>query len=262
MRPGFSASRPWSCSLCCHGCSPATSSRSSPSCSSSGCSRCRSTSSWATPAWSRSAMPPTSGWARTRARSSCSTSAGPFPWPSWPARCSRPHRRARRLHLHARHRHLLRDAHARVRPAPLHRRLQVARSDGRLRRHRGRAQDHAPLGWPEPRRAPAVLLPRRHVPGARLRGVPRARPLAVRTRARGDPRERAELHEPRPRPRPFKLVVFVVAASFAGLAGALFAPFRGFASPEIDVLGALGPGAHDGRHGRDRHARRSRRSGR
>jgi branched-chain amino acid transport system permease protein len=34
-------------------------------------------------------------------------------------------------------------------------------------------------------------------------------------------------------PRPFKLVVFVVAATFAGLAGALFAPFRGFASPEI-----------------------------
>jgi branched-chain amino acid transport system permease protein len=34
-------------------------------------------------------------------------------------------------------------------------------------------------------------------------------------------------------PRPFKLVVFVAAATFAGLAGALFAPFRGFASPEI-----------------------------
>jgi branched-chain amino acid transport system permease protein len=34
-------------------------------------------------------------------------------------------------------------------------------------------------------------------------------------------------------PRPFKLVVFVVAAFFAGLAGALFAPFRGFASPEV-----------------------------
>jgi branched-chain amino acid transport system permease protein len=34
-------------------------------------------------------------------------------------------------------------------------------------------------------------------------------------------------------PRPFKLVVFVIAAFFAGLAGALFAPFRGFASPEV-----------------------------
>jgi branched-chain amino acid transport system permease protein len=34
-------------------------------------------------------------------------------------------------------------------------------------------------------------------------------------------------------PRPFKLVVVVVAAVFAGLAGALFAPFRGFASPEV-----------------------------
>ena len=33
--------------------------------------------------------------------------------------------------------------------------------------------------------------------------------------------------------RPFKIVVFVVAATFAGLAGALFAPFRGFASPEV-----------------------------
>jgi branched-chain amino acid transport system permease protein len=34
-------------------------------------------------------------------------------------------------------------------------------------------------------------------------------------------------------PRPFKLVIFVIAALFAGLAGALFAPFRGFASPEV-----------------------------
>jgi branched-chain amino acid transport system permease protein len=34
-------------------------------------------------------------------------------------------------------------------------------------------------------------------------------------------------------PRPFKLGVFVVAALLAGLAGALFAPFRGFASPEV-----------------------------
>jgi len=34
-------------------------------------------------------------------------------------------------------------------------------------------------------------------------------------------------------PRAFKLVVFVIAAFFAGLAGALFAPFRGFASPEV-----------------------------
>ncbi len=34
-------------------------------------------------------------------------------------------------------------------------------------------------------------------------------------------------------PRPFKLVVFVIAAAFAGLAGALFAPYRGFASPEV-----------------------------
>jgi branched-chain amino acid transport system permease protein len=34
-------------------------------------------------------------------------------------------------------------------------------------------------------------------------------------------------------PRPFKLVVFVIAAVFAGLPGALFAPFRGFASPEV-----------------------------
>jgi branched-chain amino acid transport system permease protein len=32
--------------------------------------------------------------------------------------------------------------------------------------------------------------------------------------------------------RPFKLVIFIIAAVFAGLAGALFAPFRGFASPE------------------------------
>jgi branched-chain amino acid transport system permease protein len=34
-------------------------------------------------------------------------------------------------------------------------------------------------------------------------------------------------------PRGFKLMVFVIAAVFAGLAGALFAPFRGFASPEV-----------------------------
>ena len=34
-------------------------------------------------------------------------------------------------------------------------------------------------------------------------------------------------------PRRFKLAVFVIAAVFAGLAGALFSPFRGFASPEV-----------------------------
>ena len=34
-------------------------------------------------------------------------------------------------------------------------------------------------------------------------------------------------------PRRFKLCVFVISAVFAGLAGALFAPFRGFASPEV-----------------------------
>jgi branched-chain amino acid transport system permease protein len=34
-------------------------------------------------------------------------------------------------------------------------------------------------------------------------------------------------------PRRFKVAVFVIAAVFAGLAGALFAPFRGFASPEV-----------------------------
>ena len=34
-------------------------------------------------------------------------------------------------------------------------------------------------------------------------------------------------------PRAFKMIVFVIAAFFAGLAGALFAPFRGFASPEV-----------------------------
>lgn len=34
-------------------------------------------------------------------------------------------------------------------------------------------------------------------------------------------------------PRRFKVIVFVVAALVAGLGGALFAPFRGFASPEV-----------------------------
>jgi branched-chain amino acid transport system permease protein len=34
-------------------------------------------------------------------------------------------------------------------------------------------------------------------------------------------------------PGRFKITAFVVAAFFAGLAGALFAPFRGFASPEV-----------------------------
>jgi branched-chain amino acid transport system permease protein len=34
-------------------------------------------------------------------------------------------------------------------------------------------------------------------------------------------------------PRRFKLTIFAVSAVFAGLAGALFAPFRGFASPEV-----------------------------
>jgi len=34
-------------------------------------------------------------------------------------------------------------------------------------------------------------------------------------------------------PRRFKLIAFAISAVFAGLAGALFAPFRGFASPEV-----------------------------
>jgi branched-chain amino acid transport system permease protein len=34
-------------------------------------------------------------------------------------------------------------------------------------------------------------------------------------------------------PNRFKVIVFVIAAFFAGIAGALFAPFRGFASPEV-----------------------------
>ena len=34
-------------------------------------------------------------------------------------------------------------------------------------------------------------------------------------------------------PATFKVIVFVIAAFFAGVAGALFAPFRGFASPEV-----------------------------
>jgi branched-chain amino acid transport system permease protein len=34
-------------------------------------------------------------------------------------------------------------------------------------------------------------------------------------------------------PRRFKLAVFIIAAVFAGLAGGLFSPFRGFASPEV-----------------------------
>jgi branched-chain amino acid transport system permease protein len=42
--------------------------------------------------------------------------------------------------------------------------------------------------------------------------------------------------------RPFKLTVFVISATFAGLAGALFAPFRGFASPEVMFWVASGQG--------------------
>ncbi len=34
-------------------------------------------------------------------------------------------------------------------------------------------------------------------------------------------------------PNRFKVIVFVIAAFFAGIAGALFAPFRGFASPDV-----------------------------
>jgi branched-chain amino acid transport system permease protein len=34
-------------------------------------------------------------------------------------------------------------------------------------------------------------------------------------------------------PNRFKVIVFVIAAFFAGIGGALFAPFRGFASPEV-----------------------------
>src|SRR5262249_23978870 len=96
-------------------------------------------------------------------------------------------RRAGRLVFDARHRHLLRDAHAGLRAVPLYGGLQVARSHRRLRRHRGRAEDIAVLGRAEPGLAERVLFPggglRRAVAGA----LPRRRALAVRPRAPGDP---------------------------------------------------------------------------
>jgi len=63
-----------------------------------------------------------------------------------------------------------------------------------------------------------------------LRGLRRSRTGRVLVAIRENERRFTSLGRD---PRPFKLVVFVIAAMFAGLAGALFAPFRGFASPEV-----------------------------
>ena len=61
----------------------------------------------------------------------------------------------------------------------------------------GRAEDGARLGRTEPRVTARVLLPRRGMRRAVPRRVPRPRPLAVRPRHPGHPRERATVHEPR-----------------------------------------------------------------
>src|SRR2546425_13260233 len=88
-------------------------------------------------------------------------------------------------------RHLLRDADARVRPAPLLRRIPPRRLDRRRRR--------PPRDPPAAAGAPRRHDPARHVarllllrPGARRHGGrrPQAHPrLALRRRAPGDPRE-------------------------------------------------------------------------
>ena len=140
---------------------------------------------------------------------------------------------ARRLAVDPLHRRLLRDADAGLRPVPLHGGLQVAQPDRRLRRHRGRAEDGAVLGRAQPRLAAGVLLPGRRLRRA-LAALCRALVRSPFGRALQAIRENERRFTSLGRdPRPFKLVVFVIAAVFAGLAGALFAPFRGFASPEV-----------------------------
>src|SRR5882724_8638695 len=166
-------------------------------------------------------------------------------------------RRAGRLVLDARHRHLLRDADAGLRPVPLHGGLQVARPHRGLGRHRGRAEDAALLGRAQPRLAASVLLPGDRLRRALALRLSRRRPFAVRARAAGDPRERAPVHEPGARPAP------VQARRLRHRRGVRRPGRRaGRAVPRLrlaggDVLGLLRPGAHDGGHGRDRHARRA-----
>ena len=145
----------------------------------------------------------------------------------------RRHRHRRRLGVHARDRRLVLDADARLRPAPLCHRLQMDVGDRRL----GRAGRH-----PAPRRPDrhdaahdqdrlllfragclvgAFLLCRALVRspfGAVLRGI---RENEAKTMALGY------------NTRLYKIAVVAISYALGGLAGALYAPFAGFANTEL-----------------------------
>src|SRR5205809_746978 len=113
-------------------------------------------------------------------------------------------RLAHRLSLHTEDRDLLRDAHARLRAAPLHDRLQVALAHWWLGRHHRGAKELALVGGPVSGDTARVLLSRARHRRRRVARLLGARPLAVRPGGCRDPRERAQVRGARPRPRPLQ----------------------------------------------------------
>src|SRR5439155_1169811 len=107
----------------------------------------------------------------------------------------RPLRAGGELLRHGAARDLLRAAHADLRRGRVHR-LPVHADVRRLGRDPGRA-GAAPDAGVRNRHAAAELLCGPGIPGARLSGLPRARRLAFRQGAGGDPRERGPRAVPR-----------------------------------------------------------------
>ncbi len=152
-----------------------------------------------------------------------------------PASFSRHRRDRRRLGVHAGDRRVVLHADARLRATALRRRLQM---------------DHAspapPTGWPASRAAPArSASPVRDaqaasitsslvVPARRLPVLPGAGALAVRRGAARHPRERGEDARARlQHPRATRSRSWRSSFALGGLAGALYAPFAGFANTEL-----------------------------
>ena len=146
----------------------------------------------------------------------------------------RHHRHRRRLDVHAGDRRLLLDADAGLRPAALRHLLQMDLGDGRL----GRAGGH-----------PAHDRP------VRLRGLCRARPASTTWRSpawsaasccaralvrspfgavlRGIRENEAKTTALGYNTRLYKIAVVAISYALGGLAGALYAPFAGFANTEL-----------------------------
>src|SRR5262249_24460947 len=83
----------------------------------------------------------------------------------------------------------------------------------------------------------------------------RAGPLALRACPRGDPRERAPLHEPGTRPTALQARRLRHRCRVRGAGRRPLRALPGLRLAGGHVLGVLRPGTHDGHHGRHRHPR-------